>query len=241
MLYLALPAVYIILIYLAAAIGPAVYLMYYIYKHDKVEPEPGKLLWQLVLCGVLAAFCSIVLETVGIYILDMSPIDPSSKVYIIILAFFVVAVVEEGTKYFWMHRKVWKNPAFNYRFDAIVYSAFTSLGFAAFENVEYVTSYGLSVAFPRAILSIPGHLGFSVMFGYFYGRAKLAYDRGQKQECRANMITGYVSAVAMHGFYDTCAMIGTGLSTLIFLAFVAVMYVVVIRMVKSESSTDAPV
>lgn len=64
----------------------------------------------------------------------------------ILLAFLVVAVVEEGTKFFFLHQKTWHSPYFNYRYDAIVYAVFVSLGFAAFENVKYIFNYGLSVA-----------------------------------------------------------------------------------------------
>ena len=238
---IALPGLVVIAVFLIASVGPALFLMRYIYKRDTVETEPSQLLVSLVLRGVLAALLSIVLETVAQKLLDLTPISPSSEIYVILTAFLVVAAVEEGTKYFLMHRKVWHHPSFNYRFDAIVYSAFVSLGFAAFENIQYVRSYGLTVAFPRAILAVPGHLGFSVLFGYFYGRAKIAEDQGNHAECKRNILMGYVSAVAMHGFYDACAMIGTGLSTLIFVVFVIVMYLVIIRLIRNESLTDEPI
>ncbi len=240
-MFVALPGLAIVAIFLAAALGPAIVLMRYIYRKDGVEHEPKDLLWRLVLRGVVAALLSIVLEVIAQKILDMTQISPSSPVYVILLAFFVVAAVEEGTKYLLMHGKVWRHPSFNYRFDAIVYSAFVSLGFAAFENLQYVRSYGLSVAFPRAVLAVPGHLGFSVLFGYFYGRAKMASKAGDHRACVQNIVLGYVSAVCMHGFYDACAMMGTGLSTLVFLAFVVIMYIVILRLIRNESATDAPI
>lgn len=72
-----------------------------------------------------------------------------------------------------LHARTWRNPNFNYRFDGIVYAVFVSLGFAAFENIQYVLHYGLSVALPRAIFAVPGHMSFAVFMGLFYGRAKL--------------------------------------------------------------------
>lgn len=232
---------YSIFIYIAAAIVPALWLMHYIYQKDTVEKEPARLLWACVVRGILAALVSIVLETIGSYLLDTSRLDQNSVTYMIVFAFLVVAVIEEGTKYFFLYRRTWNDPDFNYRFDGIVYSAFVSLGFAAFENVMYVFNYGLSVAFTRAFLSIPAHLGFSVVFGYFYGRARLAADLGNHGSAAANIVVGYVLAVLLHGFYDSCALIGTTFSTVLFLVFVVVMYIVIIRLIKRESQTDEPV
>ena len=90
-----------ILIYAVAAIGPAAVLLYYIYKHDKVEKEPGKLLVKLLIQGVLAALLSMALETVGENILDMFLYEDSAW-YWIFMAFLVVAVAEEGTKFLLM-------------------------------------------------------------------------------------------------------------------------------------------
>ena len=127
----------IISIYILAAVLPAVFLLRYIYKHDTVEKEPPGLLLSLLLMGVLAALASIVLEVIGQKILDAN-ISQDDPYYNIILAFVVVAAVEEGTKFFFLKRRTWNNPNFNYRFDGIVYAVFVSLGFAAFENIKYV-------------------------------------------------------------------------------------------------------
>ena len=171
------PMMSILAIYVLAAVLPAFFLLRYIYRKDTIEKEPGYLLWQLLLGGVLAALASIVLETLGSAILN-NTVDQRDPKYYIIMAFLVVAAVEEGTKLFFLKRRSWRDPNFNYMFDGLVYSVFVSLGFAAFENIKYVFSYGLSVAVPRALLAIPGHMGFAVFMGIFYGRAKLAESRG---------------------------------------------------------------
>jgi RsiW-degrading membrane proteinase PrsW (M82 family) len=236
----AMPALYILAIYVLAAVLPAVFLMRYIYRQDTVEPEPPGLLASLIFMGVLAALASIVLETVGEVLLD-SLVDADSPWYTVLLAFLVVAAVEEGTKFFFLKRRTWRDPNFNYRFDGVVYAVFVSLGFAAFENVKYVFTYGLSVAVPRALLAIPGHMGFAVFMGVFYGRAKLREDWGDELGCRVNLLLGYLVAVLLHGFYDACAMAGTGRATVAFIIFVAVMYIVVFRLIRRESATDTPV
>lgn len=227
----------VVILYVLAAVLPAAFLLRYIYRRDTVEKEPAYLLGALLLRGVLAALCSVVLERIGTGVLNLT-FSQRSPAYVIALAFGVVAVVEEGTKLFFLKRKTWNDSNFSYQFDAVVYSAFVSLGFAAFENIQYVFSYGLSVALPRAVLAIPGHLGFSVFMGVYYGRAKECERHGNMAGKNRNLLIGYLSAVALHGFYDSCAMIGTAMANLIFFAFVAIMYVVVYRIIRTESARD---
>lgn len=234
------PVYSLLIIYVLAAVIPAAILMCYIYKKDRIEREPPWLLGSLVLLGVAAALVAIVLEILGQSILD-SLVSVNNPKYILLLAFLVVAAVEEGTKFFFLYRRTWRDPNFNYRFDAIVYAVFVSLGFAAFENIKYVFNYGLSVALPRALLAIPGHMGFAVFMGFFYGRAKLCFTFGDRSGCKLNLILGYLAAVFLHGVYDTCCMTGTARSTLIFVVFVLAMYLAVYFLIKHEAKTDAPV
>lgn len=239
-MFFILPVLTIIWIYILAAVLPAFFLLRYIYREDTIEKEPPSLLISLLLWGAVAVLVAIVLETVGQSILS-SFLDKSSPAYTLIFAFLVVAVVEEGAKFIFLKRRTWRDPNFNYRFDGIVYAVFISLGFAAVENISYVLGYGLSVALPRALLAIPGHMGFAVFMGFFYGRAKLCEDSGNKAGKNANLLAGYLIAVLLHGFYDSCAMIGNVLSSVLFIAFVVAMYIIVIRLIKRESATDRPV
>ena len=198
------------------------------------------LLMSLLIYGVIAALISIILENIGTKALN-SLMDQSTVGYTLVLAFAVVAVVEEGAKFAMLKRRTWNDINFNYRFDGIVYAVFVSLGFAAFENIGYVLGYGLSVAPARALLAIPGHMCFGVFMGTFYGRAKQCQVWGHKAEERANLWLGYIAAVLLHGFYDSCAMINTVASSLIFIAFVVIMYIVVIKKVNKESQNDGPI
>ena len=234
------PIYYLMIISVLAAVVPAIFLMRYVYRQDGIEKEPPWLLRDLVFGGVLAALVSIVLEFLGETILN-ALVDQSNPKYVVLLAFLVVGVVEEGSKFFFLYRRTWHDPNFNYRFDAIIYAVFVSLGFAAFENVKYIFNYGLSVALPRAVLAIPGHMGFAVFLGIFYGRAKLCYDCGNRSGCRLNLVLGYAAAVFLHGVYDTCCMSGTTKSTVIVVLFVIAMDFAVYRLIRHEARTDAPV
>ena len=239
-MFFVLPFLPFLAIFILAAVLPAIILLRYIYRTDTVEKEPPGLLLLLLLMGVVAALCSGILETLGETVLN-ALVDPGSPAYTILLAFLVVAIVEEGTKFVFLKKCTWYHPAFNYRFDGIVYAVFVSLGFAAFENIQYVLHYGLSIALPRALLAVPGHMSFAVFMGLFYGRAKLCEAYSYRPGMRRNLLIGYLVAVFLHGFYDACAMIGSTTSTVAFLVFVGLMYFWVFRLLKRESATDVPV
>lgn len=229
-----------ILIYLAAALLPAIILLRYVYKNDTVEKEPPGLLVSLLLMGCLSALCAGILEGVADYFLQLV-VSPDSPIYVLLLAFLVVAVAEEGMKLFFLKRRSWNHPAFNYRFDGVVYAVFVSLGFAALENVQYVVNYGLSVALPRALLAVPGHLSFSIFMGIHYGRARLLENIGDYEGAKRSLRTGFLIAVFLHGFYDSCAMLGSSLASIVFLVFVVIMFVNAYRALKFESATDEPI
>ena len=228
------------LVYFLAAVLPACFLLRYVYRHDTVEKEPPLLLFSLLGAGCLAALCAAVLEGVAERLL-LILVAPSGPVYIILLAFLIVAVIEEGTKLFLLKLCSWRHRAFNYRFDGVVYAVFVSLGFAALENIQYVVNYGLSVALPRALLAIPGHASFSVFMGVYYGRARLLENLGDYGGSRRCLCKSYLFAVFLHGFYDTCAMTGTAQSSVVFLLFVVLMFAAAFRTLKRESSADGPI
>ncbi len=234
------PVITYVAIYVGAAVLPAVFLMRYIYNQDKIEKEPGYLLRKLFIGGIWSALASIILETFGTMVLNMGIPDPDSNLYKIVLAFLVVAAVEEGTKFFFLRRRSWNDPNFDFCFDGIVYAVFVSLGFAAFENISYVASYGLGVALPRALLSIPGHMGFAVVMGVFYGQARQMANRGRNGAAAVHSRVGYLFAVFLHGFYDACAMIESETSTIMFIVFVIVMYIVIFRLIRRKSREDEP-
>lgn len=235
-----LPILPILSVYILAAVLPAILLLRYVYRHDTVEKEPPGLLALLLLMGVVSAVCSGFLETLAETLLNML-VSPDSPIYIVLLAFLVVAMIEEGTKFFLLKRCTWNHPAFNFKFDAIVYAVFVSLGFAAFENIQYVLHYGLSVALPRALLAVPGHMAFAVYMGIFYSRAKCCEGDGDFRGMRGNLRRSYLWAVFLHGFYDTCAMAGTFWASVVFIVFIIVVFMRVYRLLKRESAADEPV
>lgn len=226
------------IILVTAAVFPAFVLMKYIFRQDSIESEPPALLIQLIFAGAFAVLPVMLLEMGGQFILDRL-LPSTSALYSILLMFAVVAPVEEGCKYYFLKKRTWRHPAFNYRFDGVVYAVFVSLGFAALENIGYVMQFGLAVALTRAVFSIPAHMSFAVFMGVFYGRAKVCEVNGNMRCVRSNINTGLLIAILLHGFYNTCLSIDTTFSMFIFIVFVILMNIVVFQKIKNEAASDA--
>ena len=114
-------------ILIGAAVIPAVILMLYIYRSDRLEREPVGLLVKLALLGVLATVFAMIGEKLGFFLLR--GLNQSSAAYQLLMNFLVVGLCEEGFKYLLLRGSTWNNPNFNCRYDGVVYAVFLSLGF----------------------------------------------------------------------------------------------------------------
>lgn len=225
------------ILFVIAAVFPALVLMKYIYRQDAIESEPKGLLFRLVLAGAFAVIPVTFLEYGGQYLLSLV-LPPDTPLFMVFLMFLVVAPSEEGCKYYFLKRRTWRHPAFNYRFDGLVYAVFVSLGFAALENIGYVTQFGLSVAVTRAVLSVPAHMSFGVFMGSYYGRAKVREVRGDLAGAARLRRTGLGIAIILHGFFNSCLVMGSSTAMAVFIGFVLAMYGVVFRRIRTDARAD---
>ena len=180
--YMLAPIMMINWILLIAAIVPAVYLMAEVYKSDRIEKESGYLLRRLVVVGVLATLLAQVEERVGEWLLRCF-VTPYSTLYNVILYFGIVALAEETSKFIMMHERTWDDPEFNCQYDGVVYAVFVSLGFALWENISYVLTYGFSTALVRAVTAVPGHACFGVFMATTPRRWATARWRSRRRRC----------------------------------------------------------
>ena len=219
------------------ALLPAIALVIWIYRQDKVEKEPVKLLWKIFFLGVLSVIPTIILElilgdVVGIFF------DESSLTYIVLDNFVCVAVVEEYWKMKAAKKASGKDPAFNYKFDAIGYCVTSALGFAAIENVIYVMDGGLDTAITRMLLSVPSHAIDGVIMGYFFGMAKEADLAGDKKRCKRCLRQAVLIPAIEHGIYDTSLSLDSDGLMLFFLVFVIAVDIWAYRFVKKQAKQD---
>lgn len=180
---------------LILAVAPILIIIVYIYCKDKYEKEPKGL---LLLSFIFGAIVSVIITTILYLIFDIVlPLkDDFSILQQFIKAFFVVALVEEFSKYVIVRYFAQPRLAFNEPFDGIIYAVMVSMGFAATENILYVLDGGTQVAILRAFTAVPAHATFGILMGYFMGKAKFGSNRIKMN------LTGLALAVLFHGAYD---------------------------------------
>lgn len=216
------------------ALLPGILIIYYVYKKDKVEKEPWRLIIRLMFFGALSCIPAAFFETM------IDAATPSYQqgtlAFALSNAFLSAALCEEIFKFLFLKIGAWRNPAFGYRFDGIVYGVSVAVGFAVLENLMYVSTGGLEVALMRGVLSVPLHAFCGVFMGIFFGAAKAAQVQG-KSSLKYQLLALIVPMI-IHGVYDTFAFLGNSTATIALLAFVLIMYIVSIRYIRQFSRDD---
>ncbi len=232
---------------LAISCIPGIVLMFLIYKLDRIEPEPIKLLAKLFFAGgILATLTSIIIELIIGAVID-SIFDPGTVIYCFLEAFILAAATEELCKYSFLKLFSWKNPAFNFRFDGVVYSTTVAIGFEIVENILYLAESAVGTALGRA--AFPGHCVFGIYMGYYYGQAKTLEINGDRQGAAAMRKKGVIIAILIHGTYDFICFISSAVMSEVvqlLIAFLLTLVMVVLNVtayknIKKFASQDAHV
>lgn len=224
-------------ILIAAAVIPAIFLMIKVYRSDKLEKESGHLLFGLMRSGIFSSLIALIEERVGGTVLSLFT-EENTLIYDIVMFFIIVAVSEESSKYIMLKRSTWKNPEFNCQYDGVVYAVFVSLGFALWENISYVLSYGFATALVRAVTAIPGHACFGVFMGVFYGIAKKLDNRGNESLSGIFRFLAVFIPAILHGAYDFIATRGSAAGGWYFIPFIAVLFAVSFILTNRTSKKD---
>ena len=208
---------------LLLAIVPALFWLWYFYSRDKYEPEPLSWIVLIYFFGIVITIpVAITQGIIGLILPE------------ILIAVLVAPVFEETAKYLVVRRTVYETREFNEPVDGIVYAAAAGLGFATLENVIYVFSalesslvLALQTGVVRAFISVPGHVLFSVMWGYALGRARFM-PPGQRP---AIIFGGLVLAMAAHGLFNLLLYDALGFAVLI-LVVVPLLWLAVHRRIR---------
>ena len=181
---------------------PTLVLIVYLFCLDTIEKEPVGLLLKLFLVEGILTVLVVGYVEIGLESAALLFLDEDTLLFDVIDNLLFVALVEEGFKYLVLKKFTWRHPAFNFRFDGIVYAAVTALGFAAFENFFYVASYGIGTALVRIVSAVPGHCVDGILMGIFYGQAKQFEARGDSAGSKRYRALALLAPIAEHGFYD---------------------------------------
>ena len=221
-----------------AALIPAVILFVRIYQLDRIEKEPRRLLGTLILCGALSALPAAGIQFFASRALA-DALNRRSAVFLLLDNFLVVAVSEEICKIAPVRLAAWKHPAFDYRFDAVVYSVSSALGFAAVENILYVVQSDLRTAVSRAVLSVPGHFFFAVAMGLLLSRGKQAEKQGNGRRRTVLCALAILMPVVLHGIWDVLLAVRRPWATAAFYCFVVAFFIAADLGLRRASQTDA--
>ncbi len=188
---------------IALAVLPALILIYYTYQQDKLQREPVGNLVKAFFYGGLSVFASFLISVpfmnMGLFPREIHTLSDAART-----AFFGAAIPEETAKLVLLWLFLRKCRDFDERMDGIVYAVCIGMGFAAFENIEYLFASGsdwVTVGLGRSLTAIPGHFGFAVIMGYYF--SLYYFDRYRAPGAGLKM---WLFPVVGHGLYDWVAM-----------------------------------
>jgi len=209
------------------SLAPVFIIAAYIYFRDKYEKEPIRLLIFSLFAGALTVIPILILEGFLDSFTEWFPglMAAAWK------AFIVAAFSEELFKYIALYLLIWKSRQFNEKFDGIVYATYISLGFAAVENILYVTGSGVETGIMRAITAVPAHAIFGITMGFYFGLAKF-YEKERK----SLKFKALLYPILLHGIYDFILFTGIEWLTIVFVAFVIFLYVSGLKRMKNLSN-----
>lgn len=200
---------YKIIIFLIFGIAPSlVWLSYYLRKD--IHPEPKKMVLKIFLWGVLITlpvyFVQIGLEKLCNDSLVAGFI--SKDLYWLIYWFLIISLSEEFFKFLVIKFKVLGSPDLDEPLDIMLYMVITALGFAALENILYLSSIDTpifnEVMYLTVIITLIRFIGAtflhtlcSAVIGY-----GLAISFCEIKHKFIYFFGGFVVAVLLHGLYD---------------------------------------
>jgi len=168
---------------LLLAAAPALFWLWNLYRRDRWEPEPKRLVLRLFLLGAASAL--------PVYLLQgLLPGGP--RLYD---NFVRAALVEEVMKWLPLALVAYRHREMDEPMDGILYGVAAGLGFAAVENAHHAILLGEGTLLPRAFTATLAHVGFGGIAGLHAGLAKT-------QRRPLLLFRGLFAAWALHGLYD---------------------------------------
>ena len=173
------------MITLAITFLPPLLILLYVIYSDKLK-EPASLIISTFCLGILLIFPAGILNE-----LLIGDKDEYS---------FLAGLTEETLKFLALFFYVRGRKEFDEPMDAIVYGCLISLGFATYENYEYVYLIefeisNLSVAIIRALSAIPLHACCGIIMGYYF----IFFHFRQK---KIYLIYSLFIPIFIHAFYN---------------------------------------
>jgi len=222
------------MILISVALAPVILLLIYVYRRDKYEKEPKKLLAKVFIFGIISVIPVYFIETALTNYWHTKYALPSMQLNTAAYdAFVVAAFTEEFFKILVFFIFIQKNKNFNEKFDGIIYAVFISMGFAATENLMYVLGSGFSTGIMRAFTAVPAHAIFAVTSGYFLALAKF-----KPSGKLIYLILALAVPVLLHGIYDFILLAKNDILLLFFIPYVIFILIIALKGMKRHSDAS---
>lgn len=184
-------------------------------RKDRFAPEPFWFLCKIMLLGG-------VFSVIPSALLNGMVVDQQTDLLTSLWQNCFVGLNEELWKLVATVYLIKNHHHFDEPVDGIIYAATVALGFAAIENIEYISRYGLNVLAMRHFTSIPGHLAFSMLWGYGLTLAKFKHP---EKYWFVVIWPYYLAAALAHGLYNFSQdLFPTGLNIVIAIILVVSLY-----------------
>ncbi|HAV92626.1 TPA: PrsW family intramembrane metalloprotease [candidate division WOR-3 bacterium] len=177
---------------LFVCILPFVLIIRFLYLRDKKEKEPFALMFRSFSSGFASIVPVIFIELIFQYFLRKTNLHDA------FITGIVPGIVEEGAKFLIFYFIILKNKEFDEPYDGILYASLISLGFALSENLLYIFTNPLNVAFLRAVTAVPGHALFGISMGYFFFKSKFEGETLKK----IYLASAFMFPVLLHFSYN---------------------------------------
>lgn len=248
---------------------PSLLLCFAVYKLDKTDKEPPKLLALLFFAGFIGFFPLFHLQNLIVSVIDKaftnqittnapSPVqlqDASFQfLHHILLCIFAYALPEVLMQWVLLVVLTKNKKDFNCLFDGLLYSIILSFGFAISKNLCVTWTQGWKEFFIRALAAIPMYLMISIVCGVFYTLWH-TYDRVYETEAvlieqstiQKHSIRRPLSLFALsffipfiiHGFMSYTLLTQSGFAKIAFYCLVALLYITFFIVIIKFSRRDS--
>jgi protease PrsW len=188
----------------AAALAPALLLLWLVVAADS-RPEPPVMVWTAFVLGALSIFLLHDIEDwlVPYFTGSLHPELTADE-----QALFIAAIPEEMLKIFIIALFAFRARAFDEPMDGVVYGAAVGLGFAAHENLSYLTHSNdwELLAIVRGVLTVPFHGALGAIAGAYIASARfggaLGAHRHQVWARTRLLLSAWIVPVVLHTLFD---------------------------------------
>jgi len=214
------------------AAAPSLALLAYFYLRDRYEREPTGYVVAAYLLGVFALAAAQGISVLVSEWVSWDWLHTGGEPARLFDAFVLAGLAEELAKWVMLVAAVYAWREFDEPMDGLLYGVAIALGFATLENLLFLSSRGVSIAWQRAIFAVPAHALFGGCMGFYVGRAKFS-PTPRTGQFWLSLGLSFIVPVAFHGAYDFALLHGLGWGvwaavTLLSLSF----WVFVLRRVK---------